>query len=129
MAGEITWMIIAVANAGKDAELDALARRATAWAKGNEPGVLEYAWRHSSESGACAIHVKIASPEATRAHLANFEQRFLKHLLDCVTIQHTLVFSDPPPAIRRKLEALDPVYLKDTSAFVRKTASGPSLIQ
>ena len=129
MAGEATWMIVAVANAGKDEELEALARRATAWTKGNEPGVLEYAWRLSPETGACAIHIKIASAEAARAYLVNFEGRFLKHLLECVAIQHTLVFCDPPAPIRRKLEGLNPVYMKDAAAFVRRSSSGPSLMQ
>lgn len=129
MAGEITWLIIAAARPGKEAELKALAHRAAAWTKGNEPGVLEYAWRLSEETGACAVHVKIASPEAANAHLSNFAERFLPQLTGCVEIQHTLVFAEPAPPIRKKLAQLNPVYMGESAGFVRKTASGPSLMQ
>ncbi len=129
MAGEIAWMVIAVAKSGKQADLEALAHRAAAWTKGNEPGVLEYAWRVAPETGETAIHVKIASAEAANAHLGNFARRFLTHLLECAEIRRTLVFASPPAPVRRKLEALNPVYMTDAAAFFRKAATGPSLLQ
>lgn len=129
MTGEVNWMIIAVAHPGKDDALEALAHRSVAWTKGNEPGVLEYAWNHSAQSGACSIHVKTASREAAVAFLNNFEKRFLQHLLDYAVIQHTLVFGNPPDSVRKRLESLQPVYMAEAAGFERKAAGGPSLMQ
>ena len=129
MTGEVNWLIIAVAKTGLDEKLDALGHRSVSWTKGNEPGILEYAWNYSAESGACSIHVKAASREAAMAFLGNFEKRFLQHLFEFADIQHTLVFGNPPDNVRKRLEVLKPIYMAETAGFERKTASGPSLMQ
>lgn len=130
MPSEIAWMIVAVANPGQDEELEALAHRAAAWSKGNEPGVTENTWRVSPDTGAVVVHTRIASPEAARAHIANFEERFLVRFLACAKVQHTLVFGDPPPPVRKRLEALDPVYMRESAGFVRaRPAAAPGAIR
>lgn len=129
MAGEVTWLIVAVVNQGKMEELEGLAHRATAWAKGNELGVREFTWSVSPETGACTVRTRIATPEAARAHVANFDARFMKTFLACATIQHTLVFCDPPAAVRKSLDQLNSVYMRVKESFTRDSqSSGPSLM-
>jgi hypothetical protein len=129
MTGEVNWTIIAVVNPGKEERLEGLAHRSVSWTKGNELGVLEYAWNHSAENGAWSIHIKTSSRESALAFLRNFETRFLQHLLDYAAIQHTLVFGNPPDAVRKRLEVLKPVYMAEAAGFERKSAGGPSLMQ